>query len=958
MENIMRKNLKKTTALLICVLTLATSCNSENNKNNENKNDNNNSKPNHTQNKSIHKLTEYYENTIYDNNEYIQIQDISFINNEHHIIGLKNNIDTDNKISIFNSKTKEINSFVVNFEYGLISDIYIDDNDTAYILEDEQVSVIDLKTGKLKSEHDVKYGSHIINFNNNILIFTSHTIELYDNEFNHKSTINVKEKLEGDMYISDVAVDDNKLYTWGYDNTTYEMYVNIFDESLTLINTYNYNDMPGYTYDIFIDGDEFILTSCDEEKAYIDVINKSDGSVKDFYEVPNAQFLYYGYKENEVIAALLDTVFAYNYKTKTKTEVIEPELESGKLFYSDGYIISLPESSYCLETMYTDKENTISLGDTIACGITTDGTPFGLYNTQDNQKEIKFLDIQNSDEKTIELFSEDCIIGTVIECTEDRIYASAIDEENNIFLITYDKNGEFLNKLNMNGGQYLSKIISSDNETFILTEENMNYYIYSVNKDGDTLLPVLETTLIENIYTGDDKYDFYFCSGSVIYGYDHETKNKTRILNLIDSSILGVPTLFAKADENSYICDDINSEYRLLKKVDDATLEKLNSRKIIYIAGNNFAYNTELSEEIAEFNKKSTDCYIVCKDYSSDIDTTKNSYFSALYEDIINGDIPDIFVLGNGFNAKLLAKTELFADINEFMDKSVSETVFDKSLEQFTFNDRLYAVSPSFTLKGIISSDDNIISKNNYTFEEFLDIAESKKLGFYNGSFDVLYDYFVLSHVDDFIDYKEGKCYFDSELFIRLIKYLKNSLSYEPVLAVESIYDFNDFENKTATYGENFIFFDVSKDGESHGIISPVNSFAISSVSENADIAWKFVNEYLGDEYQSKIENIFPSSKQHFENIFKNSQSTLNGTSAFYMNIKGEFNDDYVIDISESDKETITSIIENSSGSQADDNITMIIIEHMYMYIDDILTAEETAKELQRIVTLYMQEIK
>ncbi|MBR6599048.1 MAG: hypothetical protein IKK88_01965, partial [Oscillospiraceae bacterium] len=178
------------------------------------------------------------------------------------------------------------------------------------------------------------------------------------------------------------------------------------------------------------------------------------------------------------------------------------------------------------------------------------------------------------------------------------------------------------------------------------------------------------------------------------------------------------------------------------------------------------------------------------------------------------------------------------------------------------------------------------------------------------------------------------------------------------VLAVESICDFNDFENKTATYGENFIFFDVSKDGESHGIISPVNSFAISSVSENADIAWKFVNEYLGDEYQSKIENIFPSSKQHFENMFKNSQSNFNGAAVFYMNANGEFNDDHVIDISENDKETITSIIENSSGSQADDNITMILIEHMYMYIDGILTAEETAKELQRIVTLYMQEIK
>ncbi len=943
--------MKKITALIICVSISATGCNSKDNKTNKAKN---------IQNKSIHKLTEYYENTKYDNNEYIQIKDISFINNEHHIIGLKNNIDTNNKISIFNSETKEIHTLDVNFEYDFISDVFVYDNNTAYILEDEQVSVIDTETGKLKSEHDVKYGEHIVIFNNNILIFTPSTIEFYDTEFNYISTVNTKEKLKGDMYIADVAIDDNKLYTWGYDETTFEMYVNIFDETLTLINTYNYNDMSGYAYDIFINGDEFILTSFDGEKSYIDVINKTDGSVKDFYEVPDAQFIYYGYKENEVIAAMLDTVFSYNYKTKNRTEVIEPELEKGNFLRSSEYIFSFPKSSYCIETMYTCKENTISFGDTISSGIKSDGTPYCLYGTDNDQREIKFLDVTNSDEKIIELPSEDYIIGNIIECTEDRIYASAFTQDDNNILVTYDKNGEFLNKLSMNNNQYILQIISSDNEIFIMTEENMNYYIYSVNKDGDTLLPVLETTLIENIYTGDDKYDFYFCSGSVIYGYDHETKNKTRILNLIDSSILGVPTLFAKADENSYICDDINSEYRLLKKVDDATLEKLNSRKIIYIAGNNFAYNTELSEEIAEFNKKSTDCYIVCKDYSSDIDTTKDSYFSALYEDIINGDIPDIFVLGNGFNAKLLAKTELFADINELMDKSMSETVFDKSLEQFTFNDRLYAVSPSFGLKGIISSDDNIISKNNYTFEEFLDIAESKKLGFYNGSFDVLYDYFVLSHVDDFIDYKEGKCYFDSELFIRLIKYLKNSLSYEPVLAVESIYDFNDFENKTATYGENFIFFDVSKDGESHGIISPVNSFAISSVSENADIAWKFVNEYLGDEYQSKIENIFPASKQHFENMFKNSQSNFNGTAVavFYMNANGEFKDDHVIDISENDKETITSIIENSSGSQADDNITMILIEHMYMYIDDILTAEETAKELQRIVTLYMQEIK
>ena len=145
----------------MCILVSATGCTSKNDKKKEA------NKSEYVKNKSIHKLTEYYENTIYDNNEYIQIQDISFTNNEHHIIGLKNNIDTNNKISIFNSKTKEINSFVVNFEYDLISDIYIDDNDTAYILEDEQVSVIDLKTGKLKSEHDVKYGSHIINFNNN-----------------------------------------------------------------------------------------------------------------------------------------------------------------------------------------------------------------------------------------------------------------------------------------------------------------------------------------------------------------------------------------------------------------------------------------------------------------------------------------------------------------------------------------------------------------------------------------------------------------------------------------------------------------------------------------------------------------------------------------------------------------------------------------------------------------------
>ena len=78
-----------------------------------------------------------------------------------------------------------------------------------------------------------------------------------------------------------------------------------------------------------------------------------------------------------------------------------------------------------------------------------------------------------------------------------------------------------------------------------------------------------------------------------------------------------------------------------------------------------------------------------------------------------------IFVLGNGFNAKLLAKIELFTDLNELIDRSVSETLFEKSLEQLTFNDKLYAVSPSFKLSGIVCCDDSIISKNSYTFEGF-----------------------------------------------------------------------------------------------------------------------------------------------------------------------------------------------------------------------------------------------
>lgn len=947
----MKNILKKITALIMCILVSATGCTSKNDKKKEA------NKSEYVKNKSIHKLTEYYENTTYDNNDYIMISDISFIDNEQHITGLKNNIDKNDKISIFNSKTKAVKTFDVDFAYDFICDFYIYDNNTAYILEDEQVSVIDLETGKLESEHSVKYGEHIINFNNNFLIFTPFTIEFYDTGFNYKSAINVDELLESNMYISDVAVSDNKLYTWGYDETTFKMYVNVFDDTMTLISTYNYDDMPGYAYDLFIDGDELILTSFDGEKSYIDVINKADGSLKDFYEVPDAQFIYYGYKENEVLAAMLDTVFAYNYETKNRTEVVEPELEKGNHLRSNEYIISFPESSYCIETMYTDKENTITLGETVTSGIASDGTPYCTYISDDDQIEIKFLSTADSDEKTAELYSDDCTLGSVIECTEDRIYANALNAENHALLLTYDKSGKLLNTLGMNSGQYILKIISYGDNTFVLTEENMNYYIYSLNKDGDSLIPILENTLIDNIYTGDEEYDFYFCSGSVMYGYNHETKNKTRILNLIDSSILGVPQLFVKAGENSYICDDINSEYRLLKKVDDATLEKLNNRKILYIAGNNFAYNTELSREIAEFNKKSTDCYIVCKDYSSDIDTTKDSYFSALYRDIINGEVPDIFVLGNGFNAKLLAKIELFTDLNELIDKSVSETLFEKSLEQLTFNDKLYAVSPSFKLSGIVCCDDSIISKNSYTFEEFLDIAESKKLGFCNGNPDVLIDYFVLSHIDDFIDYKEGKCNFDSELFIRLIKYLKNSLSYEPVLGIENISDFGGYDILTSVYGENFVFFDVSKDGKSGGKISPINSYAISSVSENADIAWEFVNEYLSDEYQSKIENVFPVSKQHFENMFKNSQSTQNGMGTYYIDMDGEYKDDYVIDISDDDKKEITAIIDNSTGFQTDDNITNIVIEHMYMFSDGILTAEETAKELQRIITLYLQEI-
>jgi hypothetical protein len=243
-----------------------------------------------------------------------------------------------------------------------------------------------------------------------------------------------------------------------------------------------------------------------------------------------------------------------------------------------------------------------------------------------------------------------------------------------------------------------------------------------------------------------------------------------------------------------------------------------------------------------------------------------------------------------------------------------------------------------------------------------------------------------------FIDKDSGKCYFDSQDFIDILKFTKgfneksfwedldyNNLppdfwekydrSYEQDRAILNLVYLNSFYQYTQlrdyTFKEDITLIGFPNSGRNGSAIAVNNRIAISSKSKLIDGCWEFVKSFLSDKYQESVTYQWPVKISAFD---KMAEKAMKGEDGY-----GPIRPlgDVVYDsigipnpmpqegwkISEEDVRYIKSFLQSVDVLMSyEQGVMDIINEEAKMYYAGNKTAEETAKIIQSRVQIYVSE--
>lgn len=583
----------------------------------------------------------------------------------------------------------------------------------------------------------------------------------------------------------------------------------------------------------------------------------------------------------------------------------------------------------------------------------------------------------------------------------------------------------------MGGSEYFGVLVDKDGtvhepETFELGE-SVTSYIGQMYVANDNQLII---TTYNNDYTK-----------LLAYKYDMNTKVLGEAVELPGSmAYMGYGTLLAgpdcdmmySADDGIYTMNLGDAEPTLLMSFVNSDLDVSNIYNIVFLDENRFAaiytdyidYNdhpalftkknpediqdkqvlvlagcgvgNDVKRDVIEFNKSSEQYRITIKDYSS-YSTMEDYYagYTQLNNDIIAGNMPDILVT-DAFNMPVdnyIAKG-LLADIGQMLeqDEELSKLQYlDNVLEAYSVDGVLYQVVPYFMVQTYIAKDKWVGDRSTWTMQDMLDVVESMPQGATAFGADNVRQSFMRTVLmycgHDFIDTATGKCEFDSEEFIALLKYAQSLPEELPddfysddsfwaqydsqyredrtLLCYMYMYSFEDLKYSINGYmGEDvsFVGFPGAEGGTS--IMRADISYVISAKSKYTEGAWQFVRKYLTEEYQHELSWGYPVLESAFlecsEAATKKPTYTDGETGeeveyddTFYMN--GE---EIVLEpLTQEQLDQVIDFIRSIDSKMFyDENVMNIISEEAESYFSGQKPVEEVVKIIQSRAQIYVDE--
>ncbi len=649
---------------------------------------------------------------------------------------------------------------------------------------------------------------------------------------------------------------------------------------------------------------------------------------------------------------------------------------------------------------------------------------------------IHFSQIYNAQKEAMEF----CIIR--VDSDGNEIFNKSMNE---VFPTLADETFILLNKI----------YTAPDNMTYIVTNKN----IFVINPDGTAAFELDTDFYIQNISGGSDgrviisyynneigktvfqyidskkqsygneislpeddiflkslgnfvlipnngSYDIYIKAPSGIYGYNEGDSEAKEVLNYINSDIIpnqvnlivSLPDgKFAYAARDSLTGKPIIS---ILSRVPD---EEVEEKIVITLAYENAGY--ALPAYIVNFNRESDKYRVMLKDYSFyNTADTPDMGITVLTNEIISGNVPDIIITSINMPIKSFEEKGLFTDLYELMDNDPEfdrEDLLSCARVPFENNGKLYRMPTTFFLETIFGKSENLGGKNSWSAAEMMDFIKNLPDGVsFMDSRDTQTSFLYLmlkGNRNDFINYDEKTCNFNSPEFISLLEYAK-SLPKE-IKSQNADTDYSEFQNdkimlqfaiinsfegylsQSARFGtDDIIPIGRPISGGANGtLIRTQNTFAISADSPSKEGAWEFIKSILESdakitdnrdnfpvtvkgfdayaEKQSEKYYFFTNNGEWFSDSVPFDESGYTEMNYFAGDI-GEKREGVAMSLTEAHIDKFKEMLDyiTISNDLYDTHVTDIIIEEADAYFNGAKSAEETADVIQGRISIYLSE--
>ena len=618
------------------------------------------------------------------------------------------------------------------------------------------------------------------------------------------------------------------------------------------------------------------------------------------------------------------------------------------------------------------------------------------------------LDFSGSDVDTSQISLHNLVL-------DDAGHMICADYYDSIYL--FDETGKLL-KLLSQDGKYGNLV------TLVGGKSGLLSYASSGGMDFQTI----DSTTLEwadtqtlPIYTWDVFEDpngggFYYFDSGVIYRYDFESQQLTKILSLLDCDLDATELTCLSMQENGALQVLLNtqgagvdSSYSLytLQPVDSSTLPE---KTVLTLA--TLSLSQELRQQIAKFNRENAAYRIEVLDYSqyNEVIASPGSYtedsssaIQKLNTELLSGNLPDLIdVSGGELPVAQYAVKGFLEDLMPFLsaDSALSSDMLNQNmLDALKLDGKLYQMPTSFSVIGAAGKREIVGGYDAWTLDAMRDAMTklSPDATIFNVDYtkDTVLYACLASSLDQFIDWESGKCSFDSDTFRGFLEFADSF----PATFDTTSFDFDEYLSDYCRVGQKMqllanisfsgfdnIYYQLEAMGNDADFVGypgatggfgcgfmPNGTISMTTACKDKDAAWGFIRSLLSEDAQMQ-QTAFPILNSAFEKqaqkameqdyvTDENGKQILDADGNPIRIIKytiGFFSETVdVYAVTPEQYQIVRNLIDSTHSLYSfDQNILDIVASECSAFFAGAKSIDETIAMIQNRVSLYLAEQK